>query len=109
MMQIEVTVLASKGNCTAAYHTRGAAAVTELRRGAKKQRQLHAGRNPRLLWEKCITQVTECLLPGTSYKPEGWGTQVTHCSSRLAADLLEAVLQETTLNWSLAASRSCST
>lgn len=39
MLQIEVTDLASEGNCTAAYHAWGAAAVTGLRQGAKKQLQ----------------------------------------------------------------------
>lgn len=75
MLQIEVTDLASKENCTAAYHTWGAAVITELRQGAKEELQVHTGRSSRLLWEKWITLVLECLPPGNSYKPEWWGTR----------------------------------
>ena len=57
MLQIEVTDLASKENCTAAYHTWGAAVITELRQGAKEELQVHTGRSSRLLWEKWITLV----------------------------------------------------
>lgn len=44
---------------------------------------MHSGSSSRSLWKQWVSQVIECLLPGTSYKSVCWAAQRAICSKVL--------------------------